>query len=354
MKQFYTVVFLIFLSFITNAQQFHVKDLLDFTSLSVNKFDAFVAKKDYKRDYYSPKESGSTFTYLETKKKNKDIKDPVARNISFQSLNKQVSVCYQTSSIEENQKLKEQLNAHGFRKGIIAVNKTDESFYQFRDFIVNASIEIKDSVTFYTYLFTKALLPRAKEIVFAEELLPYTSHEYLVHAFGEEAVKKDVFYYSEKETNKCSVLFPNTPREVIFIWEDEKNYKGTAFLMIGGHLQTNSSSTFNRQIQHNNWRSNQGVYSGMTLKELQALNESPINFYNWQMEQAGMLAPKNTGKVDFSKIGLILNCLNCGSNSNVRQASIINSESQLAEDKKIYVSTIIILPEKEKPATASR
>jgi hypothetical protein len=87
---------------------------------------------------------------------------------------------------------------------------------------------------------------------------------------------------------------------------------------------------------------------------LQLLNESPINFYNWQMEQAGMLAPKNQGKLDFNKIGLVLNCLNCSESGNVRQASIINSESQLALDKKIYVSTIVILPEKEKPATASR
>ena len=350
MKKFYPMTFLLLFSMIVNAQQFQLKDLMEFTQLSVNKFDALVGKKDYKRDYYSPKESGSVYNYQETKKKKSE---PVSRNIAFQSTDKKVGIVYQTSSLEEFERLKDQLLSLGF-KTQAKPEQLKSAFLQKHDFTVNTSVEIKDSVSFYSIVLSRHHLPKASEIVYAEDLLPFTSHEYLAKTFGDQAVKKDVFYYSEKETNNCTVLFPNSPREVIFIWQDEKNYSNTAFLMIGGHLQTNSSSTFNRQIQHNAWLSKQGVYSGMTLKELQLLNESPINFYNWQMEQAGMLAPKNQGKIDFNKIGLVLNCLNCSESGNVRQASIINSESQLALDKKIYVSTIVILPEKEKPATASR
>jgi len=351
MKQFYPLTLLFLLTLSAGAQQFQLKDLMELTTLSVNKFDTYVGKRDYKRDYYSPKESGTVYNYQETKKKKTEN---VSRTISYQSLDKKYSVVYQTSSPEEHAKIKEQLIAAGFKSNHSDKENDNAAFYQKLDFTVHASIEIKDTITYYSYQVTRNLLPKARDIVYAEDLLAFTSHEFLVEAFGENAVKKDVFYYSENETNKCSVLFPNSNREVIFIWEDEKNYRNTAFLMIGGHLQTNSSSAFNRQIQHNIWRSNQGVYSGMTLKELQVLNESPINFYNWQMEQAGMLAPKNKGKIDFNRIGLVLNCLNCNERDNYRKASVINSESQLALDKKVYVSTIIILPEKEKPATASR
>ncbi|MFN2439233.1 MAG: hypothetical protein ABR503_08530, partial [Chitinophagaceae bacterium] len=80
--------------------------------------------------------------------------------------------------------------------------------------------------------------------------------------FGAANVKKDVFYYSATETNKCSIVFPNTNREVVFIWNDESNYRNTAFLVIGGNSKTNISANFNQQIEQNAWHSKQGVYSG--------------------------------------------------------------------------------------------
>jgi hypothetical protein len=162
-----------------------------------------------------------------------------------------------------------------------------------------------------------------------------------------------VFYYSDTEANKCSVLYPNSNRQVIFIWNDEANYSNTAFILIGGQLQTTNTSQNTLSIEHNLWRSRQGIYSGMTLRELQALNEEPIHFYSWGQEQEGMLAPKNHGRIDFTKVGVVLNCLNC-KDGNYHPSSVVSSESQIEQDKKIYVSTIIILPEKEKTATASR
>jgi hypothetical protein len=147
------------------------------------------------------------------------------------------------------------------------------------NFLVNTSIEIKDSTIFFTCLLERKELPKAKDIIYAEDLLSVSSHEHLCLLFGEANVKKDTFYYSPTEINKCSILFPNTNREVVFIWNDETNYRKTAFLVIGGNSKPNSSSNFNRPIEQNVWRSRQGVYSGMSLAELQNLNGKEVRFY---------------------------------------------------------------------------
>jgi hypothetical protein len=193
-------------------------------------------------------------------------------------------------------------------------------------------------------------LPKAKDIFFAEDLQSVSSHEYLCFLFGEANVAKDVFYYSATETNKCSILFPNTNSEVVFIWGDETNYRNPAFLMIGGNSKTNSSSNFNKAVEQNAWRSKQGVYPGMSLAELQNLNGKEVRFYSWDLEQGGMLVPKNTGQLDFDRLNIVLSCLNCNE-SGFQQVNTIASNKAVLENKKIYVSTMIILPEENKPTT---
>jgi hypothetical protein len=98
--------------------------------------------------------------------------------------------------------------------------------------------------------------------------------------------------------------------------------------------------------------SKQGVYQNMTLKELQELNGGAVQFYGWASDQPGVLAPAATGKLDFKKLGIILNCLDCSGN-NVYQTALIDSKRAIADEKRIYVSAMIILPEKEKNATTA-
>jgi hypothetical protein len=47
----------------------------------------------------------------------------------------------------------------------------------------------------------------------------------------------------------------------------------------------------------------------------------------------------------------VLNCLNCNDRS-YKPVNIVKSSDQLAQERKIYVSTLIIIPEKEEAATA--
>ena len=350
MKHFY---FLSLLFIITgaSAQNFDLKDLLGYTEYSVTKFDALIAKKSFKRDYFSPKESSTSYTYFQAKKSKKG---QAIKTIAYQAIKERTFIGYQTSLLEESNAIKEQIRKAGFKHYAGKGNPEEKPlFFQKDNFTITTSIEIKDSTTLYTFWVERKLLPSARDAAFAEDLAHFSSHEYLVTAFGERNVVKDVFYYSEKETNKCSVLFPNSNREVIFIWDDEENYRTIDFMMVGTGLMTKKSSELQHSIEHNSWRSRQGIYSGMSLQELQDLNGSDLSFYSWHLDQAGMLAPRNSGQIDFKKIGVVLNCLNCYDRS-LKAVSIVKSSEQLAEQRKIYVSTMIIIPEKEEAATASR
>lgn len=349
MKPFYTFLLLICISPLAYSQHFSIKDLVDFTSYSANKFDNHIAKKDFRRDYYAPQESSTINNYVQKARKN----DSTARAIAFEATAGKSSIHYQTSSPQERDELQQQLIAAGFHASADSVINRDRAILQLGNLRAYTSVELKDSISLYTVIIERKELPKARDIQFAEDLLPITSHEYLSYVFGENVVKKDVFYYSDTDANKCSVLYPNSNKQVIFIWNDEVNYSNTAFILIGGQLQTTNTARNNLSIEHNLWRSRQGIYSGMTLRELQALNEAPINFYSWGQEQEGMLAPKNHGRLDFNKVGVVLNCLNCNDGS-YQKTSVVSSEAQLEQDKKVYVSTIIIIPEKEKSATASR
>lgn len=349
MKPFYLFLLYILISPLAFSQHFSIKDLIDLTSYSANKFDNHIAKKDFRRDYYAPRENSAISNYVQKVRKN----DSTIRTIALEASVEKSSIQYQTSSLQEKEVLQQQLVTAGFHSASDTINTNNGPMLQLNNLRAYTSVELRDGISLYTVIVERKELPKVRDLQFAEDLLSITSHEYLCYVFGKDAVKKDVFYYSDTDTNKCSVLYPNSNRQVIFIWNDEVNYSNTAFILIGGQLQTTNTAGNTLSIEHNLWRSRQGIYSGMTLRELQALNEESINFYSWGQEQEGMLAPKNRGKIDFAKVGVVLNCLNCR-DSQYKKASVVNSESQLELDKKIYVSTIILLTEKEKLATASR
>jgi hypothetical protein len=188
------------------------------------------------------------------------------------------------------------------------------------------------------------VLPGAKEMHYAEDLLQLNSHDHLVAVYGAAHVKKDKFYFSDEEVNKCSVLFPNTNMQIIFIWKDEVNSRDVSFLIVGGHLRAENSLTYHKQIELNTWQSNQGIRSGMSLKELQQLNEAPLYFYGWESEQPGVLINKNNGRIDFKNIRIVLDCFDCSEDKYYTKSNIISSADILRENRRVFISTIIVLP----------
>lgn len=338
MKQFYTLSFLCLFFLGAAGQDFSITDLVSFTAYPTNKFDALISRKGFKPQGY---QSDGPAYYKASK--DKTLENIIAR----QEANNTATIVYQTTSVTEFSELQEELKSNGYFYGETK-NKDGASvgLYQKGNVTVHPLVKTEDEKVVYCLFIERKALPKARDIMVAEDLLQLSSHEYLTAVFGPENVKKDLFYFTEKEVNRCSVLFPNTNRQVIFIWDDEVNNRAISFLLIGGHLQTKSTRNINYQIEQNIWNSAQGIYSGMSLKELIALNDQHITLFGWQTEQPGLVLNRVTGKIDFKKIGVVLDCLDCNEDRYYTRNGMINSADLLRNNRRVFVSTFIVLPDK--------
>jgi len=320
------------------GQTVELKELTGLLDLSREKLETHLQKRGFKRDYYAGQEDGICFI-------RKDKKDKTCSQ-AFKIIprDNEYMLTYKTSSVEEYQKLKNDL----VRAGYVCPKKADTAslLYQRWGTRIESSITMEDSTMWYELRASKKPLPKLRDIVAAEDLLQLDAQQYLEAVFGRENIKQDVFYYTENETNKCTVIFPNSDREAIFVWNDEENLKDIAFILIGGTLKPRQHLDNVNAVAPNSWHSRQGVYCGMTIREMQLINQQPIRFYNWRTESAGYLAPGNRGALDFNNLGVVFNCLNCGF-TKVSSDEVLESANAIANDQRVFVNSLIILPEKK-------
>lgn len=339
------VFWLLFLSpiFSLKAQksEFTIKDLVLFTNIPTNKFSAYITRKGYKL-YPDFVEASNFQTAFHKVSKDKTIEKLVGRYDKRDT----AAIFYQTNSKIEFDELKINLEEDGFEhEPIDSLIKPIPAFYQRGNITIFPVVKKEGEKATYGFTIERKQLPKGNEILFAEDLLQLTSHQYLTSVFGASHVKKDVFYFSEKEINKCSVLFPNTSLQVIFIWKDAVNNKDIAYLMIGGELRSKSSEAFEKAIEMNKWRSKQGVYLGMSLRELEKLNNGPIKFFGWESGQPGIVHPQNIGSINFRKLGVQLNCLDCNEDKYYSNNQLISSTDVLQQYARVYISTLVIMPD---------
>lgn len=339
MKKFY-LTFLLFVLFSSAySQRFSLNDLVGFTAYTPSRFENSISKKGYRNAGFNTNFDARAYTWHDKKAK----EDPIEKSIFKSDKEDKATIAYQTTSEAEFTSLSQELKEEGYH--YTAGAKTE--LYQKGNITITPVTREKEGKTVYSFSIERKALPKAKDIVFAEDFLQLTSHEFLASVFGEAAVKSDNFYFSEKEINRCSVLFPNTSMQVIFIWQDEENLRNPAFMLVGGQLQSQQSLGYHKQIEQNVWQSKQGVYSGMTLRELQRLNGSPLSIHGWQSDQPGVVSDKNNGTINFKEMNLVLNCLDCNEDAYYGKNELLNSEDVLREGRRVYVSTIILLPVKK-------
>lgn len=333
-----------------NAQkaEFSIKELVFFTNIPTNKFSTYISRKGYKVYQDDTIERAFLPAYHKISK-DKAIEKLVGRY----DKNDTAAIFYQTNSKLEFDELKLNLEKEGFENGFIdgsehsfidSVNETVPAFYQRGNVTIVPVIKKEGEKNIYGFTVERKELPKANEVVYAEDLLKITSHQYLTSVFGASNVKKDLFFFSEKEINKCSVLFPNTSLQVIFIWKDAVNNMDISYLMIGGELRSKSSEGFEKAIDMNKWRSKQGIYLGMSLRDLERFNNGPVKFYGWESDQPGIVFPKNKGNINFKNLGVQLNCLDCNEDKYYSKTELINSTDVIQQNGRVYVSTLIIIP----------
>ncbi len=321
--------------------QVSYKDIRGLLELNPNKLENHLQKKGFKRSFLS---ENNVIGYSQTKVDKKDSTQ-VSRNFQLQEHVDNPGLLYSTTNKEEWVAFINELKSEQFHYN----EPTDSNkalLFQKEQWQMSCSRKMVDSS--YTYLIEayKKNIPDPRNINYAEDLLNLDAHEYLVAAFGKSNVKADSFMFSKTMTGKCSVIFPNTSHQAIFIWKDQENLKDIAFIIIGEQLQHEGNNNVNA-VMLSRWRSNQGLYCGMSLKEVQNLNKQPVSFYNWRTESAGFLAPSNKGEINFSKIMPVFNCMNCSFLYVDKSMDIIGSDYALDENQKVYVASYVVLPEKE-------
>ena len=199
----------------------------------------------------------------------------------------------------------------------------------------------KDSSKVYVFKASRKILPKAKNLVFAEDLLSFDAHAFLETVFGKKNVIEDVFEFSDSLKNKCSVIYPNTSRQAIFIWKDEINLKDLVFVIIGE--PTGKTQEGFQQVSLPEWRSRQGIRCGMTAAEVEMLNEEPVHFYRHSSSHSGILAQGNKGRIDFEKIEMVFECMNCDFVNVAWDGEVINTNMAVSNNQKWYVSSFAVV-----------
>ena len=274
------------------------------------------------------------------------IEDSVVVNRTFQFfyMENAMQLLYKTTSLKEHQKWEREL-----KETATPFTSKDQTglFYNAKENLtLKCSEEKQDTVQAYTLSATKKALPKIKDLEFAEDLLQVDAHIYLEALFGKHNVKEETFYFSESLQKKCTIIYPNTSRQAIYLWNDEVNLKDVAFIIIGEY-ENKSSENVQSPLTLAQWKSRQGISCGMNLRELEMINQREIYFYRWRSSMSGTLS-NNNGQVDFSRIEIVLDCLNCNFVSAQGDGMIMTSTEARDQKQKWYVRSFAVVPPKVK------
>jgi len=327
------------------GQKLSVNDFLYASTLPQKKLDGFLTRNKFLSSGSKLQNDAVVYFYSlkpeKIKKKKKDTLNIQRTVETFQTKNNS-SLTYTTSVEKEFTENLKELKEAGFFCG----NEKDTTgvlFQRKNTTVLANTIRKKDDDTLYSLVINQQVLPLPDSIQFAEDLLQFYSHEYLVGVFGKANVVRDIYYFSEKEVAKCSVLFPKTSRQAVFIWEDNINLRKPAYLIIGGNMNAGTISNYDGIISENVWNSKDGIYSGMSLNSLMKLNGSSFKFYGKNSDSPYLIVPEKTGTINFKTNRVVLGCLN-PTGSRLLNNAMIGADEILSDNLGLYVYMMMILP----------
>jgi hypothetical protein len=325
------------------SEEFTLDDLLTLSSLSAKDITHFMTKKGYSHQSKSLDDS-LVVIHFSPENPQRGNDSLLKRSIDLFNTKDTKYFVLNTSSPDDFIDGKRRLIKAGFfydsRK---EPGKDSSMLFQRKNISIEAITRVKNGQPVYTFLLKKKELPNPASIRYAEDLLCFNSHELLAGFFGESNVKKDFYFFSDKELKKCSVLFSNSSRQVVFVWDDGNNLCNLSYILISNVIPTLSGKEFDGFISNNAWTLKNGVYCGMSIKELLKLNEKDFEFYGNQSEFAFIVNPKSKGNLNFKTFSVTLSCTNCN-NDRLFNAMKVNALDVTRENLPMYVYTIIIFP----------
>ena len=200
------------------------------------------------------------------------------------------------------------------------MDKDSSMLFQKENISVLAYKEVKDSTIEYIFKLREKKIPDS--VVYAEDLIQFDSHAFLVSYFGEKNVRKDLYYFSEKELKKCSVLFSGTPYQVAFVWGDENNLNNLSYILVSNILPTKEGERNGILDGNNSWKFKCGIHEGMALKDVLRLNEMDFYIYGNKSDLAFMVNHSENGKINFKRTAIMFSCSNCYDNKIFDQSEI--------------------------------
>ena len=261
------------------SQGLSADHLLNAITIPLNKTDNFIGQRGFLPAGTDYQQDTVVYIYRFRPKKN-NKKDTILRTVRVLRAKEDQQLVYQTASFSEFQNFRKQLEKEGFvySRSLDSTPCARQLFLK-RNYIAETWLQA-DADSMYCVRVQKRELPDIRDILHGEDLLAFNSHEELLAVFGSKYVKKDLYYFSEHEFSRCSVLFPNTDKQAVFIWQDEPNNYGLSYLMLGGQLMLESTVDYHFPVAENSWMLKSKVHAGMNLRELRKLNGIDFSFYN--------------------------------------------------------------------------
>lgn len=339
-----------------HSQVIGINDFVALTSLPDKKINSYIIKMGFVQVARSLDDGTLVNEFFYRDKKNPF--DTIVRFLSGYRNGGTTGVVYQTSSFAECRSILKELRLNGFVSASQVQDSTGKadsiatadsmkidsaSLLYKADMTARVNEEMRDEIKMFRILVEKKPVPSSSALRFADDLLFFSSHESLVTKFGEANVRKEMYYFSETDSSRCSVIFPSSNRQAIFIWDDPANYRTLGYLMIGGGLRADNPSDVDQTVALNTWRCSSGLYTGMRLAEILRANEGDFYFYGMASDFALMAVPEKKGNIDFKRTGIVLGCFNCNG-APVLKTEKVSAEAAIAAGLQLYIVSIVLLP----------
>jgi len=324
-----------------HSQSFTVDELVTIASLPSKNIDRFMNRNGFVLSECNTDKDTIGASFIAKVKANK-IEIGPKRSINMYLKDDSKYFTLHTSSLTEYLDGQRSLIKSGFfyddKKDI---TRESSMLFQKGNITIQAISEMQDGLPQYTFKLKEKEIPSS--VTYAEELLQFDSHEFLVSFFGDQNVKKDMYFFSEKELKKCSVLFGGTRRQAVFVWGDENNLNNLSYILVTNVLPTAGAEKNNPLTGNNEWQFQNGIHPGMPIKELLKINDMDFDIYGNESELAFMVKPGENGKIDFNKTAVSLTCSECDDNKIFNQ-KVVSALDVAKANLPVHVNDVIIYP----------
>jgi hypothetical protein len=301
------------------SQSFSVRDLITLSAMAPANINHFMYKNGFILNSYNAV-SDSVTSYIQKFTTRKSQRDSLKSIDLYEQHNSKYFV-FHTSSVSEHLDGRRSLIKSKFVYNQSQdINKDSFMLFEKDNKSIESLKQMKDTIGFYT--FTLRIRKMPDSIAYAEDLLQFDSKEFLVSFFGANNVNNDLYYFSEKELQKCSVLFSGSSHQAVFVWKDQDNLCDLSYVIISNVLPTKGAQQRASVIGNNDWKFHSGIYWNMPVRDMLRLNQMDFYLYGNKSELAFMVKPEITGKIDFKKTGIMFSCKDCFDNEIFNQDEV--------------------------------